>query len=213
MNRSEILQIAKPILFNTDEVRATLENRKTVKRRGIKPQPTHEGGFWKLGGAGWSDDIRVIHPVPCHSLYNRMPYRPEDYLYVRETWCVLPVNEAGHMRGHDIYYYRADGDLRPTGWKGRWHPSIHMPKEAARIFLRVTDVRVERLSDITITGLQNEGILPNCYVSQYAACTTDSFEIFKKLWNTTCKKGLDKYGWDASPWVWVIEFERVEVEA
>lgn len=87
----------------------------------------------------------------------KAPYQPGDTLYVRETWCGLPVNEAGHMRGHSIYYYRADGDLRPEGWRGTWHPSIHMPKEAARIWLKVRDVGVERLKDMTNNDALKEG--------------------------------------------------------
>lgn len=121
----------------------------------------------------------------------KAPYQPGDTLYVRETWCGLPVNEAGHMRGHTIYYYKADGELRPKGWRGTWHPSIHMPKEAARIWLKVTDVRCSCLHPV-----------PDCAGNKTA---------FVNIWNSTIKKSdLDCYGWDANPWVWVIEFERCE---
>lgn len=136
------------------------------------------------------------------------PYHTDDILYVRETWCGLPVNEAGHMRGHTIYYYKADGELRPKGWRGTWHPSIHMPKEAARIWLKVTDVRVERLQEITSEQICREGVeveyphVLNGEEKRYA---------FSRLWDSTIKKSdLDRYGWNASPWVWVIEFERCE---
>lgn len=133
-----------PILFNTEMVQAILSGQKTVTRRIIKPQPTcvlseEEATERTLSG----EDPYGMHAYPTErDIILKASCQPGDILYVRETWCALPVNEAGHMRGHDIYYYRADGDMRPEGWRGNWHPSIHMPKEAARIFLRVTDVRV-----------------------------------------------------------------------
>lgn len=178
----------KPILFNTEMVRAILDGRKTCTRRIMKPQLTAYYG----------------------TQYIKPPYGPGDILYVRETWCALPVNEAGHMRGHSVYYYKADGDLRPEGWRGNWHPSIRMPKEAARIWLKVTDVRVERLQNITIEGIRKEGLEPRFNVK-------DKFSDgiargrFLELWNSTIKKSdLDRYGWDANPYVWVISFERCE---
>lgn len=138
----------------------------------------------------------------------KAPYEPGDILYVRETWCALPVNEAGHMRGHSVYYYKADGDLRPEGWRGKWKPSIHMPKEAARIWLKVTDVRVERLQKITSVQICREGVeveypfVLNGEEKRYA---------FSALWNSTIKKSdIDRFGWNANPYVFVIEFERCE---
>lgn len=192
----------KPILFNTEMIRAILDGRKSCTRRILK------------------HDVETILNSPYHKEHPEVedeqiisklcmpPYQPGDILYVRETWCALPVNEAGHMRGHSTYYYRADGDLRPSGWRGKWNPSIHMPKEAARIWLKVTDVRVERLQEITADGIRNEGL-------SSAAVHCGDMEIalkeWENLWNSTIKKSdLDRYGWDASPWVWVIEFERCE---
>lgn len=114
------------------------------------------------------------------------------------------------MRGHSIYYYKADGDLRPEGWRGNWHPSIHMPKEAARIWLRVTNVRVERLNEITDKGAEREGAQPD-YPFDHAVDKWPNLEHFKKIWNSTIKKSdRDRYGWDANPYVFVIEFERCE---
>lgn len=219
MTREELLKIAKPILFNTEMVQAILEGRKTVTRRIIKPQPVLEGGFWKLGGAGWSNNIKTVYPIPCHSLYNKAPYKPGDILYTRETWREQPVGEDGHIE----IEYKADfneGELacygRRGGWAPRnWEPSIHMPKELARIFLKVTDVRVERLQDIDNRECYNnfarEGIstddLPWGETKYSIHMRTD----FINLWNSTVKN-LDQYGWDANPWVWVIDFERVEEE-
>lgn len=227
MTRSELLQIAKPILFNTDMARAILDGRKMVTRRVIKPQPKMKLCYFFAGyGHGrwgypdenawryWGEEFRrpatitkedegMLWTPPCHT---------DDILYVRETWCSLPVNEAGHMRGHDTYYYRADGDLRPVGWKGNWRPSINMPKKAARIFLRITDVEVEPLQDMGIMDLFKEGVhTAECVgIDVCGKGCKDCFGIMKNIWNSTIKKSdLDRYGWCVNPLVWVIEFERI----
>ena len=206
MTRTEILQTAKPILFNTDMVRAILDGRKTVTRRVIKPQPIHKGSFWELGGAGWSVNIRVIHPIPYHSLYNRMPYKPGDIMYARETY---KRNMDGYS-GIDFggYIYKADCRSNFKDSYNPWRPSIHMPKKAARIFLRVADMRVEKLQDMSYIDSLKEGIVVE---TKGVGVQHIAEQKYKKLWNSTIpKKDLDKYGWDANPWVWVIEFERVE---
>lgn len=215
----------KPILFNTEMVRAILDGRKTCTRRVIELPENMDGV--PVGKSGDSSNpLGFMYPGGI----KRPPYQPGDILYVRETWCALPVNEAGHMRGHSIYYYRADGDLRPEGWRGKWRPSIHMPKEAARIWLKVTDVRVERLQEIDEDGAWDEGfkfkppcltrvsadghtcVLDGPCMSSIKYCDMTIGELFgRELWNSTIKKSdLDRYGWDANPWVWVIEFERCE---
>ena len=215
----------KPILFNTEMVRAILDGRKTCTRRVIELPENMDGV--PVGKSGDSSNpLGFMYPGGI----KRPPYQPGDILYVRETWCALPVNEAGHMRGHSIYYYRADGDLRPEGWRGKWRPSIHMPKEAARIWLKVTDVRVERLQEIDEDGVWDEGFKfkPPCLtrvsadghtcdldgpcMSSIKYCDMTIGELFgRELWNSTIKKSdLNRYGWDANPWGWVIEFERCE---
>lgn len=208
----------KPILFNTEMVRAILDGRKTCTRRLVKPQPKSKLCYTFAGSDSdtwgypnrtaheiWGEEFKLPNDITEEELSKR--WNP-PYHTVRETWCGLPVNEAGHMRGHTIYYYKADGELRPKGWRGTWHPSIHMPKEAARIWLKVTDVRVERLQEITSEQICREGVeveyphVLNGEEKRYA---------FSRLWDSTIKKSdLDRYGWNASPWVWVIEFERCE---
>ena len=213
----------KPILFNTEMVRANLDGRKSCTRRIVK-------GFIP-NDAKWG--YTAFTPKGCISCrgtfadgygekFFKLPCEPGDILYVRETWCALPVNEAGHIRGHSVYYYKADGDLRPEGWCGKWHPSIHMPKEAARIFLKVTDVRVERLHEITEDGALREGAqgirCDHAGLGVYGC--TDCMNTgwieppqveFMYIWDSTVKKSnLNCYGWDANPWVYVIEFERCE---
>lgn len=206
----------KPILFNTEMVRAILDGRKTCTRRLVKPQPKSKLCYTFAGSDSdtwgypnrtaheiWGEEFKLPNDITEEELSKRWnpPYHTDDILYVRETWCGLPVNEAGHMRGHTIYYYKADGELRPKGWRGTWHPSIHMPKEAARIWLKVTDVRVERLQDMTDDDAEAEG----CF--DYTSTALGFFDV----WDSTIKKSdLDRYGWNANPWVWVIEFERCE---
>lgn len=196
-----------PILFNTDMVRAILDGRKTVTRRVIKPQPIyniHDGFNWK--GYAYGNSLPPSVEGAAYNFQCAAPYQPGDILYVRETWrrWYLP-------HGEWRYEYKAtnpNGNKRPTGeeyddeWESqRWHPSIHMPKEAARIWLKVTDVRVERLQDITEEQAEKEGC--NDYTSTALGLCY--------LWDSTLKKSdLGRYGWDTNPWVWVIEFERCE---
>jgi hypothetical protein len=190
-------------------VRAILDGRKTCTRQICKDANEYtvpDMDFYNADKRTYAvhNFIDREHTEQLSTAERTCSICPGDILYVRETWCALPVNEVGHMRGHSIYYYRADGDLRPEGWRGKWRPSTQMPKEAARIWLKVTDVRVERLQDITSEQIGREGVeveyphVLNGEEKRYA---------FSNLWNSTIKKSdIDRYGWDASPWVWVIEF-------
>lgn len=213
----------KPILFNTEMVRAILDGRKTCTRRVIKPQPqarlcyTYAGshndciGKWTYPNKGahefWGEEYKLPENMKDEELSKRWnpPYHTDDILYVRETW------SEGYEEG--TYIYRADDKLAdlPTfkeSSKLIYHPSIHMPKGAARIWLRVTNVRIEQLQEITADGIRNEGL-------SSAAVHCGDMEIalkeWENLWNSTIKKSdLDRYGWDANPYVWVISFERCE---
>lgn len=208
MTRDEILAVAKPILFNTEMMRAILEGRKTVTRRAIKPQPLrtavvrNSGGVWDW--AIWAND-GIGYPM-------NLPYKPGDYLYVRETWVKLPVSHGDHFRPNGVYYYKVDEELRPERFvRNGWHPSIHMPKEAARLFLRVTKVRAERLQEISPHDAQNEGIKFRPFNDNFPHFKEWLIKDFRDLWDSTIKKvDLPIYGWEANPWVWVIEFQKVE---
>ena len=175
----------KPILFNTKMVRAILDGRKTQTRRIIKPKPTNPR--WNnVGWLGWDDGHGYRMKPPCEA---------GDILWVRETW-----NHVKFGLGDWHYEYRADYD-DPSKWSNRsfaqWRPSIHMPRDAARIFLRVTDVRVERLQDIDDDGVVAEGL--------------EIGAKFDELWNRTLSKSdRAKFGWAANPWVWAIKFERCD---
>lgn len=186
-----------PILFNTEMVQAILDGRKTVTRRCVK--------FLNAKNPNWTGYVKdglMLYNGTNEPCIKSCQYQQGDILYVRETW----LDYAGR------FMYKADCDkYRLESLKlaeFTWRPSIHMPKEAARIWLKVKDVRVEKLQEITADGIRNEGL------SSMAVYTGDmeiAQEEFKLLWNSTIKESeLDRYGWDASPWVWVIEFERCE---
>ena len=134
---------------------------------------------------------RVIRP-PCQT---------GDILWVRETWARLPASPGGHFRPNGVYYYRADEDIRPEQYKSSgWRPAIHMPKVAARIFLRVAGVQAERLREVTWESAAEEG------------CVNPM--RFDELWDSTIKPAeRHLYGWEANPWVWVITFERMDKSA
>lgn len=216
----------KPILFNTDMVRAILDGRKTVTRRLVKPQPefrlcyTFAGcnhGTWSYprdtAHEFWGEEYRLPDCITDEDkkMVWKPPYNADDILYVRETWSPVFVRPRR-------YLYKV-GCKEAENLPIKWHPSIHMPKEAARIFLKVKDVRVERLQEITEDGAIQEGIYQsNCRnCNAPFGCDTcgdegyDEIDEFVELWNSTIKiSDLDRYGWDANPWVWVIEFERCE---
>ncbi len=194
----------KPMLMNTEMVKAILAGRKTVTRRLIKPQPKNKPVFIIAGTptkyiGKWFDEISDKYwTPPCHT---------GDVLYVRETWCKGSLNG-----GADQYFYKADDN----DFHCQWRPAIHMPKEAARIFLRVIDVRVEHLKDVTLDDAIAEGCQGK-FIGR-GECVGAGWEIlpedeFADVWNSAIKKAdLDKYGWEANPWVWVIEFERIGQE-
>lgn len=202
----------KPILFNTEMVRAILEGRKTCTRRVIKGCIPKEAtfGYTAFTPKG-SISCRGIFETEYGEKFFKLPYESGDILYVRETW----MDYAGlTMYKADCDIYRLDS-LNFAGF--RWIPSIHMPKEAARIWLKVTNVRVERLQEITNDGCIAEGIYPSPYrkCKGTFGCDTclddeyDEIDEFSKLWNSTINKtDIDTYGWDANPYVWVVEFER-----
>ena len=212
----------KPILFNTEMVRAILDGRKSCTRRICK-----DANECTVPDMDYYDPDKRTNAVHNYadkkhtdklSIAERTcPICPGDILYVRETW----------SKGLERYIYRADYSDTEKFYRGgkeiemKWHPSIHMRKETARIWLKVTDVRVERLQDITPKDAENEGVGNLFYEdigyseNNYGTEVDPEYGIAKEqfawLWDSTIKKSdLDRYGWNANPWVWVIEFERCE---
>lgn len=189
-----------PILFNTEMVRAILDGRKDATRRIVKdfiPDDavwgytafTHKG-YISCRGTFADGDGEKFFKLPCE---------PGDILYVRETWKQAPNG----------YYYYEDWQRNDIADVKKWKPSIHMPKEAARIWLKVTDVRVERLQEITPQGAWKEGARCSC-LHPVPDCAGNK-TAFVNIWNSTIKKSdLGQHGWGANPYVWVISFERCE---
>ncbi|GHV34930.1 hypothetical protein FACS18949_11900 [Clostridia bacterium] len=204
----------KPILFKTDMVRAILDGRKTQTRRVLKPQPKGTPRYNNLR-YHWYDHyfspglpfVNDVTPMP------RQPFRVGDILWVRETW----------LEAEGTCHYRADTTseiqrcLVDDGH--RWKPSIHMHREAARLFLRVTDVRAERVQDITIKDCIAEGVSVGSM--NWNRLAAQHKEKYRELWesiNTKRKYDGDYVArrpgcnWDANPWVWVYTFEKLDIE-
>ena len=196
------------------EVKAILDGRKSCTRRICKDANEYtvpDMDFYNADRRTYAvhNFVDKEHTEQLSTAERTCPICTGDILYVRETW----MDYAGlTMYKADCDIYRLDSlNFAGFGWK----PSIHMPKEAARIWLKVTDVRVERLQKITEDEAKAEGAIDNrgfihSPENEYDRIHT-AREHFVEIWNSTIKKSdLDRYGWDASPWVWVIEFERCE---
>ena len=209
----------RPILFSAPMVRAILDGSKTQTRRVVKPQPIedrlHDHVERKYGLFTWwagNRTFSIQHQARC-------PYgQPGDRLWVRETWNVTHHSQLAPgeniaksaedcVRDNNGFMpscaegvvYAADGvTSHPVHGKARWRPSIHMPRWASRILLEITDVRVERLQDISEADAISEGV-------QHSTLNDPRVE-YRWLWESI--NGPDS--WAANPWVWVIEFQRIE---
>ncbi len=209
----------RPILFNAPMVRALLDGSKTQTRRVVKLPP------WVLAGELDQDDDRWPVGMDGDGDWHRLtcPYgQPGDRLWVRETYFAWGRWETRYSeaKGRDEWHFvdltlecgrqhqfadplpgalrrRGHGGVEPTWWK---RPGILMPKAAARIWLKITGVRVERLQDISRGHAMAEGCpFPN---TQQGA---DPRKWYAELWESI--NGPDS--WDANPWVWVVEFRRL----
>ena len=232
----------KPILFNTEMVRAILDGRKDATRRIVKGFIPDDAvwGYTAFTPKGYIS-CRGTFVDGYGEKFFKLPCEPGDILYVRETWQCWRAHRyeaTADIRfragGDDVRLQFANGntdsidrldyDTFVHKWfshNGEWKPSLFMPKEAARIWLKVTNVRVERLQDITPKGAESEGVGNLFYDNigygekNYGTEVDPEYGIAKEqfawLWESTIKKSdIDRYGWDANPWVWVIEFERCE---
>lgn len=197
----------RPIIFSGPMVRAILEDRKTQTRRIVKPQPKHyeKGvtGFGRHNASPNSFDWKgcnieaVAMPAWC-------PYGVAgDRLWVRETFGLGSENNINHRCDEQIFYRATDPgwDENETGF--RWRPSIHMPRWASRITLEITEVRVERLQEISGEHVLKEGVSTTRHGSD-GGCEIPSRLDFQLLWDSLHGKGA----WGLNPWVWVIEFRR-----
>lgn len=190
-----------PILFSTAMVKAILDGRKTQTRRVVKPQ-----------GAILTDamarNLGTRPPIEQNMPVIKCPYgQPGDVLWVRETWNKCDGN----------YYYKASQDTLPNYINQgiacgdfefndcEWRPSIHMPREAARLFLRIKDVRVERLHEISPESCIAEGLYTTLREH-------DAVMQLQDQWHDLWESINGQESWEANPFVWVVEFERITRE-
>jgi len=228
-----------PIIFSTEMVRAILDGRKTKSRRIIMPQPEDEDGYrfwWKgdwdtrggpragvctHGSPGNGEATWTLKEIAEYCSYGQVG----DRLWVRETWGSLDADHPRCKDGRkpkqgDRLVYRANpaddyqwGAGKPSQGSFCWRPSIHMFRWAARIFLEITNIRVERVQDISLKDVISEGIKDTnkCVYNDdnvFKCNHHDTLDKFKNLWDSlNAKRG---YSWDKNPWCWVIEFKRKE---
>ncbi len=185
----------RPMIFNTEMVRAIIDGRKTVTRRLRKnstKKPIEVGDIIYVR--------ETSYWVPCYGCN----------LSAKKDCCTVPkpiYNEKKMEYG--CYIYKSDFEDNTYSKYYKWRPSIHMPREAARIWLKVTGVNKKRLKNMTLNDLLNEGVVLNPEVfNDPDNAYIQAVNQFRLIWNSTLKKeDIDTYGWDANPYVWVIEFE------
>lgn len=216
----------KPILFNNEMVRAILDGKKSCTRRVVKTRRKDACGFYVTRRKADGLFAGIYEYDENESMFDNQlepPYQPGDILYVRETFAWCPCWDCGmdteqgactdhiyhsEKKEYGCYMYRASCEDNEYPSADTWHPSIHMPKEVARIWLKITDVHVERLQDITSEQICKEGAEVE---EPYILNGEEKRYAFANLWNSTIKNSdINLYGWDANPFVWVIEFERCE---
>ena len=203
----------KPIDFDAKMIRPILDGRKTVARSPVMPQPDEDGLVFDTRPGAWIDTNERRYEAP---------YCTGDVLWVRETctpYCMNKENPMKHIYIHEDYCYKAtfSEDCRDYDHPGtcKWMPSICMPKEAARIFLRVTKGHAERLQEMTLDEFFREGIdvkFP-AYISPMLIedyIKPDMKQAFANFWDGTIEPAdLPTYSWSSNPWVWVVSFERI----
>lgn len=200
----------KPILFDTPMVQAILDEKKDRTRIPFKTQPViDESGMWTWKDCQWMEGGLGF---PASGIEDHAPYQVGNILWVRESWRGIG------LEGTALYGYRADdlsyeGKLRNTlNIAYKYKPSVHMPKEAARIFLKVTDVRVEQVQDITEEDAGKEGA--HFHVPVKTDFVKERWEFltartkFCSLWDSQYEEKGN--GWLTNPWVWVIEFKKIK---
>lgn len=200
----------KPILFNEQMMRAILDGKKTQTRRAIRhyrgnavyKAACHYGKWFPGFSADRPPDFLIDWYVKNNA---RPPYAVSDILYCRETWSRY---EDGEYAFRTDYGTTEDDSFPPSMLK--WHPSIHMPRDAARVFLRVKNIYAERLQSISDKDIIAEGI--DSVLQGHTPIHSYRGE-YMELWDSTVsEKDLIRYGWIANPWVWVIHFERISKE-
>lgn len=209
----------RPILFSGPMVRAILDGRKTQTRRVMNPQPPDDAA--RLGVGMYCPTVVVRgEEEPGDEVFGawtadgewavRCPFgAPGDRLWVREAWKVFGGDEYAYQQHQPSVMYRADAPWGEFSYERGWKPSIHMPRWASRLTLEVTGVRVERLQDITPHDAQAEGISYQSTTLLEGSWTPAGLVAsYRRLWDSL--NAARGFGWDANPYVWVVEFRRVE---
>ena len=204
----------RPMLFKGEMVRALLSGAKTQTRRVMKPQPAFAPHMISVDG-----DVTAMWREGFGNATQKSPYgNPGDRLWVREAFCISPIFDSCVYRADDEALTRIIGPAEDSCF--RWKPSIHMPRELSRITLEITDVRVERLQEISSGDAKAEGIYDRLFYPcdgyplsigytrhgpevERALMHTTPIEPFEELWESINGEG----SWDANPWVWVISFK------
>ncbi|MDN0033284.1 hypothetical protein QVN85_10250 [Oscillibacter valericigenes] len=202
----------KPVLFNTEMTQAIMAGRKNTTRRVIKPQPKSpivrqpDGSFREIMPC--ANGVRVFVPR----------FKVGDVLYIRETWQFIPCRDCGPELCSEVptvfedkestskgcFIYRAN---YPEAMYVKWKPSIFMPRQAARTFLRVIDARVEQLQDIDAQGIRKEGLAS---MAAHAGDMRIAIAEWQLVWDRTMTRAARAlYGWEANPWIWVYEFQKI----
>lgn len=204
---------ARPILFSAPMVRALLEGRKTQTRRIIDRQPPedharliveaiHPTVMDRHGEEHPGPETFGVTTVDGEWCFRCRYGKPGDLLYVRETWAPRSNGRLLIERMQRPFYRATDGEgdmKKPNGWN--WRPSMHMPRWASRLTLRITDVRVQRLQDITQEEAVAEGMPASTGPFLHHVIAD-----FHKLWNSINGAGA----WDANPWVWALSFDVIK---
>lgn len=201
------------ILFAAPMVRAILEGQKTMTRRVVKPQP--DARLYSVnGGPEWTYPDPHDPDVPDWGRVVRCPYGVAgDRLWVRETWATVktldhlaPSKVWQYDRPPSLYYAEWTGAARNSEWRGKWRPSIHMPRWASRTTLENASVRVERLQDITEEDAKAEGMASWAAASCSRLPEDELYAraYFELAWDAINGK---RHPWASSPWVWVVEFK------
>ncbi len=201
---------AHPILFTGEMVRAILAGSKTQTRRVIKPQPHIEGTVRRF-----SDGVTDLWGSDAGGFGHCRIGQPGDLLWVRETWCLVNDTEFGGEQWVDYRATPSDSAEHPAGWQNapddeealKWKPSIHMPRKYSRLTLRVSNVRVERVQDISESDALEEGIEQINEAPVPGHFDYRAREKFSGLWDSINEKR--GYSWESNPWVWVIDWDKV----
>lgn len=187
-----------PIIFSGPMVQALLDGRKTMTRRPIKPQPDEDGICKNLVDGLLYDTSGRIY---------KLPWQIGDHLWVKEAFAYCPLD----FKDTKGYIYKADGKYNDYVCPGEWHNSMFMPRWATRITLEITDIKVERVQDISEEDARKEGCdfddgePPDGYGEEDRPTAKQNFMF---LWDSIYHK-KPAFDWPANPWVWVIEFKRI----